>query len=109
MSLLLLLLFPHPKISASPFLGFDFFDNLDLSFSVRGGDALLDKKEEIADDLVIRVVLVVGLKSSMWIENLSLFLFVKRLDGIFFSEFRIPPPVRKLDGGTEVDCGCGWR
>jgi hypothetical protein len=52
-----LLLFDQPKISPNPFLVLVFFCNFDLS--ARGGDALLDKKAGIAEDLNARGIVVV--------------------------------------------------
>jgi len=98
------LLFDQPKISPNPFLVLTFFCNFVLS--TRGGDALPDKKAGIAGDLYD----VGAAFSSVW-AILDLCLSPNNDDGIFLSEFRIPPPVpRKLDGGGNWDgLEVGWR
>lgn len=88
-----LLLCDQPKISPNPFLVFVFFCNFVLS--ARGGEALLERKEGIAEDLNDR-----GALFSSVVGIFDLCLSPNNDDGIFFSEFRIPPVPRKLDGGN---------
>jgi hypothetical protein len=100
---LLLLGLDQPNISPNPFLVLGFFSNFPFSLSARGGEALLTKKEGIAAVLRDRLNEEGGAVSSMWIVNFSfsfvLFAFSPKNDeGIFLSDFRIPPVPLKLEG-----------
>lgn len=90
--LVLLLLLDHPKISPNAFLVLVFLTS--FVFSARGGDA---KKAGIAGDINDRdAVLFSSVRKDIFD-----FFSPNNDDGIFLSEFRIPPPVpRKLDGGN---------
>lgn len=94
----------QPNISPNPFLVFGFFSNFPFSLSARSGEALVAKKEGIAAVLRDRLNEEGGAVSSMWIINFSfsfvLFAFSPKNDeGIFLSDFRIPPVPLKLEGG----------
>jgi hypothetical protein len=92
-----LLLLDQPKISPKPFLVLTFFCSFVLS--ARGGEALFARKEGRIGDLDDREAVLVF--SSVRMDIFDLCLSPNNDDGIFLSEFRIPPPVpRKLDGGS---------
>jgi hypothetical protein len=94
--LALLLLFDQPKISPNPFLVLVFFCN--FVFSARDGEALSARKAGMTGDLNDRGAVL--LFSSVRSDILDFF-SPNNDDGIFLSEFRMPPPVpRKLDGGN---------